>query len=132
MMSFRSTVGLGAVAFCVTLAVIIGVRLDQAALATVVGVACGIGASIPSGVLVIMLLRRREGADRRQMRRDVYRHRSASPPVVVVSPPTMAQLPQRGAWSEMPMFHGQRAPAQREFAVIGEEGFDDDVFYWQE
>ena len=83
----RQSVAWGAVAFGVTLAVIIGVRLDQTALAVVIGVACGVAASIPTSVLIVSLLRRR---DVRAERKEVGKNRSVetqSPPVVVVAPP---------------------------------------------
>jgi hypothetical protein len=121
----------GAIAFGVALALVIGIRLDQAALAVVAGVTCGVGASIPTGLLVVFLLRRRDAAasERRRARR--YGREPASPPVVVVTPSSAPQLPQGTAWPGAPGAYGAPLPAQREFAVIGEEGVEDEFDLWQ-
>ena len=119
----------GAVAFGIALAVVVGVRLDQAALAVVVGVACGVMASIPTSVLIISLLRRRDAKNERRVMRDVEHQVVQSPPMVVVAPPATPQLPQQGAW---PGGYATPLPAQRQFAVIGEEEIEDGFDYWQE
>jgi hypothetical protein len=112
--SLRRSLLWGAIAFGVALAVVIGVRLDQAALAVVVGVSCGLGASVPAGLLIVALLRRRgkkqEGKQRQIM--------GQSPPVVVITSPT---APQTGAPGRWPEEYTLQAPTQRQFAVIGEE-----------
>jgi hypothetical protein len=117
----------GAIAFGVALALVIGIRLDQAALAVLAGVTCGVGASIPTGLLVVFLLRRRDAAGERQGARG-YGREIAPPPVVVVTTPAVPQLPQGTAW---PGAYGAPLPAQREFAVIGEEGVEDEFDLWQ-
>ena len=122
----RNNVVWGAIAFGVVLAIVIGVRLDQAALTAIVGVAFGIGASIPTGLLVVFLLRRKDAAesDHRSRTRDhVF---GQTPSVVVVAPPATPQLPQPAAWSGGPI---STVPSTRQFAVIGEEGIDDDFDY---
>ena len=116
----------GAITFGVALAVIIGVRLDQAALTAVVGVACGVGASIPTGLLVVWLLRRGD-AIKEQRRARMAPRGLSQPPVVVVAPPAHPQLPQSTSW---PGAYGAPAPAQREFAVIGEEETEYGFDYW--
>ena len=117
----------GAIIFGVVLAVIIGVRLDQAALTAVVGVACGVGASIPTGLLVVWLLRRGDVVKEQRRAGMAQRGLSQSPPVVVVAPPALPQLPQSTSW---PGAYGAPAPAQREFAVIGEEETEHGFDYW--
>ena len=117
----------GVIAFGVALALLIGIRLDQAALAVVAGVTCGVGASIPTGLLVVFLLRRRDAAGERQRARR-YERETASPPVVVVTSPSVPQLPQGTAW---PGAYGAPQPARREFAVIGEKGVEDEFDLWQ-
>ena len=124
-LSVRKSIVWNAAAFGVVLAIIIGIRLEQAALTAVVGVVCGVGASIPTGLLVVMLLRRRDDKQRARVRE------SQQPPVVVVTAPTApAQLPQGSAWPGA--FPTALPPAQREFSVIGEEGIDDEFDYWQD
>jgi len=124
--SWRRSIAWGIIAFGVVLAAIIGIRLEKAALTAVVGVACGVGASIPTGLLVVLLLRRR---DMQSERRDVKTREVTPPQVVVVAPPAMPQLPQPMAW---PGAYPTPLPAQRKFSVIGEEGIDDEFDYWQE
>jgi hypothetical protein len=125
--SIRRNLTWGAIAFGVALALVIGIRLDRAALAVIAGVTCGVGASIPTGLLVVFLLRRRDAARERQAARG-YGREAASPPVVVVMAPAAPQLPQGTAW---PGGYGAPVPAQREFAVIGEEGVEDEFDLWQ-
>ena len=126
-LSIRKSVSWGVVAFCVALAVIIGVRMDQAALTVVVGVACGGIASAPTGLMVVYLLRRRDTVNDKGLPRGYGRGFGQAPPVVVVSPPAAPQLPQPAAWSGA---YASSVPAQRQFAVIGEEGVDDELDYW--
>jgi hypothetical protein len=118
---------LGAVAFGVVLAAVIGVRLDQAALAVIAGVACGVAASIPTGLLVVFLLRRRDAADEKRAARGYGREMAPAAPVVVVAAPAAPQSPQPASW---PGGFASPAPARRKFAVIGEEGTDDELDYW--
>jgi hypothetical protein len=125
--SIRRNLTWGAIAFGVALALVIGIRLDRSALAAIAGVTCGVGASIPTGLLVVYLLRRREAAQERQRARG-YGREAAAPPVVVVTAPAAQQLPQGTAW---PGGYGAPVPSQREFAVIGEEGVDDEFDLWQ-
>jgi hypothetical protein len=102
------------IAFGVALAVIIGVRLEKAALTVVVGVTCGVGASIPTSLLIVALLQRRnEKRDERKRQLTTQ-----PPPVIVVTPQAAPQSRQPGTWPEeytLPL------PSQRQFSVIGEE-----------
>jgi hypothetical protein len=112
--SLRRTLAWGAIAFGVALAVIIGVRLEKAALTVVVGVTCGVGASIPTSLLIVALLQRRN------QKRDERTRQLATqpPPVIVVTPQAAPQSRQPGTWPEeytLPL------PSQRRFSVIGEE-----------
>lgn len=125
--SVRQSVSWGVVAFGVALAAIIGVRLDQAALTVIVGVACGVMASVPTGLLVVHLLRRRDAAVDRRAARGYGRELVQSPPVVVVASPAAPQLPQAVTW---PGAYGSPVPVERQFAVIGEEGVDDGLDHW--
>lgn len=125
--STGQSLALGAVAFGVVLAAVIGVRLDQAALAVIAGVACGVAASIPTGLLVVFLLRRRDAADEKRAARGYGREMAPAAPVVVVAAPAAPQSPQPASW---PGGFASPAPARRKFAVIGEEGTDDELDYW--
>lgn len=121
------SLGLCAVAFGAVLAAVIGLRLEQAALAVIAGVACGVAASIPTGFLVVFLLRRRDASDAKRSGRALGPELAPSAPVIVVAPPAAQQLPQPASW---PGGFASIAPTRREFAVIGEEGADDELDYW--
>jgi len=104
----------GAIAFAVTLAVIIGVRLENAALTAVVGMVCGVGSSISTSLLIVALLNRRN--ERREDKtQQVMRQ---SPPVVVVTPQVLPSTRPLGTWPEE---YTLPSPAQRQFSIIGEE-----------
>ena len=96
------------IAFAVTLAVIIGQRMSTDAMAVVIGVACGVVASIPTSLLILAVSNRR-GEREVQQRRDY-------PPVVIVNPgnnqPRYLQPP-----FPTPLSQGQ----ERQFRVIGDE-----------
>jgi hypothetical protein len=115
MSSLRRSLVIGAVAFGIMMALIVGIRLDEAALTVIVGLTCGIGASIPSSLIVVSLLNRRNV---RAHRETGYRTEAPAPRVVVVSPPAMSTTRRNGDWSG-----GYALPpiGQRKFSVIGEE-----------
>ena len=106
--------GLVALAFAVTLAVIVGSRLSDEALAVLAGAVCGVGAAIPTSLLIVAVSRRRDELRGQPM---VYpsHPQSSYPPVVVVAPPGRQQW--SGDWSTIspPV----NAPMQRQFTVVG-------------
>lgn len=112
--SLRRTLMWGAIAFGVALAVVVGVRLEQAALTVVVGLACGIGASIPTSLLIVGVLNRRN-VQRRDRNRDLM---APQPPVVVVTSPSAPPAGHPGHW---PAEYTLPVPSQRQFSVIGED-----------
>jgi len=56
----KVSVGLMALAFAVTSAVVIGNRLSDEALAVLAGAVCGVGAAIPTSLLVVAVSRWRD------------------------------------------------------------------------
>jgi hypothetical protein len=102
--------------FAVTLAIVVGKQMSTEAMAVVVGVVCGVAAGIPTSVLLLAALNRRErhrkGAGPDQEQKANY------PPVVVVQGGGQAGLPpapQAGYW---PM--AAPGPAvHRQFNVVG-------------
>jgi len=80
----------------------------------VVGLACGIGASIPTSLLIVGVLSRRN-VQRRDRNRDLM---APPPPVVVVTSPSAPPPGYPGNW---PAEYTLPAPSQRQFSVIGEE-----------
>jgi hypothetical protein len=104
---------LAVIAFAVTLAIIIGRRMSTEAMAVVVGVACGVLASIPASLLIVAVARRGGQQDQWQQTRP----RAASPPVVVIQ----GGQPQRWETPQLPAStRYQNSP--RAFEVVGQEG----------
>jgi hypothetical protein len=112
--SLRRSLLWGLIAFGVVLAGIIGVRLEQAALTVVVGVGCGVGASIPTSILIVALMHKRNEKQEIQKRRPA----AHQPQVVVVTPQAAPQIQQSGTWPEQ---FALPVPNQRQFSVIGED-----------
>ena len=115
--------GLVVMAFAVTLAVVVGNRLSDEALAVLAGAACGVGAAIPTSLLVVAVTRRRHEPrgfgepSGRELGRAVQppMPQGVYPPVVVVTPPGGQQRP--GEWNSLPPSF--TAPTQRHFTVVG-------------
>ena len=103
--------GLVAMAFAVTLAVMVGSRLSDEALAVLAGAVCGVGAAIPTSLLIVAVSRRR---DERRMQSPAPQQ-GPYPPVVVVAPPGVQQRPNE--WNVLPP--SLAAPMQRHFTVVG-------------
>jgi len=107
-MAMKKVATVALMAFAVTLAIIIGQRMSTDAMAVVIGVACGVLASIPTSLLILAVSGRR-GEREVPQRRDY-------PPVVIVNPgssqPHYLQPP-----FPTPMIQ----PQPRQFRVIGDE-----------
>ena len=103
-------VALVAVAFAVALAVMIGNRLSDESLAVLAGAVCGVGAAIPTSLLVVAIARRRE-----EPRAQPTVPQGMVPPVIVVAP--SAAQPWPDGWN--PALSSLRAPIQRQFTVVG-------------
>jgi len=111
--------GLVTLAFAVTLAVVVGNRLSDEALAVLAGAVCGVGAAIPTSLLVVAVGRRRRDEPRVQP----VMSQSPSPPVIVIAPPGGQQ--RSGDWTALPP--SLRAPVQRHFTVVGGSSADAEV-----
>ena len=115
------------VVFAVALAVVIGNRMSADAMAVVVGVACGIGASVPTGLLLVWALVRR--AQGMAAGAQGYGRSGAGanyPPVVVIDPGYGAQGygPALGMVSppgQLAGVNGQLPGGPRTFKVVGDE-----------
>ena len=137
-----------AVAFIVTLGVVVGTRMSSDAIAVLVGVIAGVAASIPCALLLLAVTRRQQDRYRpysdalesdpdHQSSRygDRYERRPAPPPVIVVTPGSAAPQ-QIASWSTMPgpadgaffspYAYGSAQPQnRREFRVMGYEESED-------
>jgi hypothetical protein len=110
-------IGLGVVAFAVTLATYVGTHLSNEAMSVLTGAACGVGAMLPAVIIGgLSLLRRREVAPPPQPIAPAQ-----YPPVFVVASPALPNASPTNNWqSAYPP--GFNTPAsERQFSVIGEE-----------
>jgi hypothetical protein len=113
--------------FSITLAVAVGKEMSTEAMAVVVGVVCGVAAGIPTSMLLLVVLNRREqhrqGEGEWQARQDRY------PPVVVIQGGGQPGLPlgaQAGYWP----VSAPGPPADRQFQVLGgDDLLSDDRLY---
>jgi hypothetical protein len=86
----RQLITLLALAFVVTLGVVVGTRMSSDAIAVLVGVIAGVAASIPCALLLMAVTRRQEPEEEPY---EEPRYRQA-PPVIVVTPgAAQQQLP---------------------------------------
>lgn len=108
----KKLVALILIAFAVTLAVVIGNRMSTDAMAVVIGIVCGVGASIPTSLLIMAVTSRREAKEERGQ--------AAFPPVVIVNPGhQVGQWPNYYPPPTLPPALSQSGP--RQFRVIGQE-----------
>lgn len=114
-------VGLLAVAFAVTLAVVTSNRLSDEALGVLAGAVCGVGAAIPTSLLVVAVSQRKREEQRAMSTSAVSTslqapmYQGGYPPVVVVAPPTPQQP---ASWNNM-LPPSMNTPQQRQFTVVG-------------
>jgi SNF family Na+-dependent transporter len=114
------------IVFAVALAVVIGNRMSTDAMAVVVGVVCGVMASIPTSLLIIWALRRDQSAAQASLSQAALAHPYQYPPVVVVNPAAHQFAPGHGLPGLPPSTpypaDGSLLPAgQRVFRVMGDE-----------
>ncbi len=106
-----------AIVFVVTLAVVIGTRMSPDAMAVVVGIVCGVLASIPTTAILVWVLRQRD----KQMEAQLgYRGGMGQyPPVVVVN--GQGHNGANGAYPPSSLAAGPSLAGPRNFKVIGQE-----------
>jgi hypothetical protein len=116
-------VTLVAAAFALGLAVVVGNRMSADAMALVMGVMCGVLASVPTSLLLIWALGRRGQANGAGMDSQARGgHGMQYPPVVVVNPGTGYGGPQYGPPPLMGVERSLPMPSgPRQFKVVGEE-----------
>jgi hypothetical protein len=112
----RLFLGVVTVAFAVTLALVVGNRLSSEALGVLAGAVCGVGAAIPTSLIVVAVTRRDGEETRREEGAWQGRERSSYPPVIVVSPQSARQRSHQG-WDALPP--SLSAPMERSFKVVG-------------
>ncbi len=126
----RNGIILAGIAFAVTLAVIVGNKLSSEALAVAVGALCGIAASIPVSVGLVIAASRNWGHTEerpREIEREYPQrqpqHYPQQPQVIVVAPPQIQQPPY--GYPNQPYYFPPPANGNpydsREFKVVGDE-----------
>lgn len=111
------------VVFGVALAVVVGNRMSAEAMAVVVGVVCGVAAGIPTAVLLLVVVNRRDR--QRYEAEDRGARFSSSPPVVVIqggAPQALPQGQQLGYWPAVP----PPTHARRQFELVGDDELIED------
>lgn len=105
------------ITFGIALALVVGFRLEQASLAVVVGVICGIVASLPLGGALLYLLWR-ERQHQRQLEERPWRSpgQLANPPVIILNSGRGSDVP--ASYAYPPLLGEER---QREFNIVGED-----------
>ncbi|MBN1219237.1 MAG: hypothetical protein JXM69_09945 [Anaerolineae bacterium] len=103
--------------FAISLAIVMGIRMSPDAMAVVIGIICGVLASIPTSTLLVWVMRQREKQLETQSGQSRYFNQF--PPVVVVN----GQGPNgyhNGTYAP-PLPAGPISPGSRNFKVIGQE-----------
>lgn len=88
-------------------------------MAVVVGIVCGVAAGIPTSVLLLLVMARRDRSNHEGKARSA--HHGGNPPVVVIqggAPQALTPGPQAGYW---PALMPGMPPSHREFHVVGDE-----------
>ncbi|MBI5304930.1 MAG: hypothetical protein HY868_22545 [Chloroflexi bacterium] len=109
-----------ALVFAVTLAIIVGNRLSNEAMAVLVGALCGISATLPVSLALMVAINKNWG--RGESRREEYESRPMQPPVYIIAPPQAA--PWQSGFPMDQTFLPPNAPtlgAPREFKIVGDE-----------
>jgi len=105
------------VIFAVTLAVVVGTRMSADAMAVVVGIVCGVLASIPTTILLVWVMRQRDRQLETQLTQT--RHYGQFPPVVVVN--GQGTNGYNGSYPAPALTAGTHSNGSRNFKVIGQE-----------
>ena len=116
--------GLGIVAFAVTLAVYVGENLSKEAVSVLTGAVCGMGAMLPAAIIgLLALVRRRENQVVAPPAPMMQPNMSQYPPVIVVTPQGLPGSAPLNAQTWQGLFQGGLGapPVERQFSVIGEE-----------
>jgi hypothetical protein len=117
-MTIKQAVVVLGLVFVVALAVVVALQMSPEAMAVVIGVICGVAAGIPTSILLLVGITRRDQRRMEQMaRQSGYRHRTGQPVVVIQggSQQSLPHGPQAGYWpAPQP-----GATAQRDFHVVG-------------
>ncbi len=115
-----------AMAFAVTLAIVVANRLSNEAMAVIVGAVCGISATIPISLGFAIAASRNWGQRQTPSPYDTYEQpRAPQPPVIVIAPPQQQPSPYApyGAAQQSYYLPPSAPPpgAPRDFKIVGDE-----------
>jgi hypothetical protein len=105
-------------AFAVVLAIIVGTRMSPDAMAVIIGIICGVLASIPTSVILVWVLRQR---DRQEAQYGPMRFGGQYPPVVVVNGQGTNGYGNPYMTPSLPPAATMPTSGSRDFKVIGQE-----------
>jgi len=126
-MNFKQVTILLGLVFAIVLAVAVAKQLSTEAMAVVIGVVCGVAAGLPTSVLLLVALTRRDRRRLEELERRSGRGGAGYPPLVVVQGGAPQALPygQQGlAWPTAPPY----TAGERKFTVVGEDLWDEEIF----
>jgi hypothetical protein len=99
------------VGFMIVLAISIGNRLNEQAVALLAGATCGVGIALPIGIAIGLFVYSQRPRDQTA---------APQPPIVIMSPPP---APPMSGYPSLPPFYPN--PPRRSFNIIGEDGPDE-------
>ena len=112
----KAILGIFTFTLAIALAVLIGDRLSIEAMAVLAGAVCGVGAAIPTSLLIIAVTQQR--ARQYTKTTPAPQQPQYTPPIVMMTPPVQIQpatpTPPPAIWEDTPI--------QRRFHVVGEMG----------
>ena len=115
-MSVRQIAVVLGLVFVVALAVVVGKQMSTEAMAVVIGIVCGVAAGIPTSILLLIALTRR---DRQRAEEAERQTRQANyPPVVVIQggmPQAIPPMSPMGYWPAQ----APAARTTRQFHIVG-------------
>ncbi len=108
-----------ALVFAVTMAIMIGNRLSNEAMAVLVGALCGISATLPVSLALLVAINKNWG--RPQPHREEYEPRPPQPPVFVIAPPQAPPWQPNYPLDQVYLPPNAPTPgAPREFKIVGD------------
>ena len=114
--------GVGITLFLITLAVVIGVRMNTEAMAVVIGVIFGVAASIPTSLVIVAVMWRREQRAVSSRNGSLRRagQEALPPSVVIVNPGSAGPANPYRQPAYLPQPDLQWGHPPRQFRVVGE------------
>jgi hypothetical protein len=117
-MNLRQTMIVVGLVFAIALAVVVAKQMSTEAMAVVIGVVCGVAAGIPTALLLLVAMNRRDHARLEELEDQARQAQRNYPPVVVIQGGAPQALPggfQADYWPAP-----QPGPvSQRDFRVVG-------------